>query len=136
METALNLISPVVIALVYIALCSQLPEPTRQKVNALMVAGAGAVYVSGGGMGTWELAFATALTFCAFKGLADYRWIGVAWLLHTAWDVVHHLKGAPIIPAFAHSSFGCAICDPVLAVWMLRGAPAIQTWFATKRVAA
>jgi hypothetical protein len=132
-DTAINLISPVVIAVVYIALCSLLPEPTRQKFNALMIAGAGAVYTSGGGMGAWELAFGAVLTFCAYKGLTDYRWIGLAWLLHTAWDVVHHVKGAPIIPAFEHSSLGCALCDPILAVWMFRGAPAIQTWLTPKR---
>jgi hypothetical protein len=62
-DTAINLISPVVIAVVYIALCSLLPEPTRRKFNALMIAGAGAVYTSGGGMGAWELAFTAVLTF-------------------------------------------------------------------------
>lgn len=49
----------------------------------------------------------------------------MGWLLHTGWDVVHHLEGAPIIPELAHSSYGCAICDPVLAVWMFLGAPSI-----------
>ncbi|WP_443065620.1 DUF6010 family protein [Streptomyces sp. NBC_00557] len=34
---------------------------------------------------------------------------------------MHRLKGHPIIP-FAHdSSFGCALCDPVIAVWCLGG---------------
>lgn len=68
MDAAINLISPVIIAVGCIALCSLLPEPTRQKFNALMIAGAGAVYTSGGGMGAWELAFAALLTFCAYKG--------------------------------------------------------------------
>ncbi|MGW2319158.1 DUF6010 family protein [Streptomyces sp. NPDC001233] len=86
-----------------------------------MVAGAGAAYLSGGGLGGWEFAFTAVATFDACKGLDSWAWIGVGWLLHTAWDVVHHLKGHPIIP-FAHdSSFGCALCDPVIAVWCLGG---------------
>jgi len=43
----------------------------------------------------------------------------------TAWDLVHHVRGHPIIP-FAHdSSLGCAICDPVIAVWCLAGGPSV-----------
>jgi hypothetical protein len=104
-------------------------EPARQKFNAVMLADAGAAYLSGGALGYWwELAFTAVVTFCAFTGLANYTWLGVGWLLHTGWDIVHHLKGAPIIPALSHSSFGCAICDLVIAVWMFRGAPPINTW--------
>jgi hypothetical protein len=45
--------------------------------------------------------------------------------MHTCWDVLHYLKGHPILP-FAHSSsLGCAICDPVIAVWCLRGGPSL-----------
>lgn len=128
MSTVIGVIAPVFVGLAFIALCSQVPEPARQKLNAVMVAGAGAAYLSGGAMGAWEIAFTALVTFCAFKGLRGYPWLGVAWLLHAAWDVVHHLKGAPIIPAFDHSSFGCAICDPVIALWLFRGAPPIQTW--------
>ncbi len=88
---------------------------------------AGAAYLSGGALGLWELVFTAVVTFCAYKGLTNYTWLGVGWLLHTCWDVVHHLKGAPIIPALSHSSFGCAICDPVIALWMFRGAPPLPT---------
>lgn len=125
MSTVLSVVAPVLGGLTYIALASLLPEPTRQKVNAVMVAGAGAAYISGGAFGLWELAFTAAVTFCAYKGLANYAWLGTGWLLHTGWDILHHLKGAPIIPELAHSSFGCAICDPVIAIWMFRGAPSI-----------
>jgi len=50
----------------------------------------------------------------------------VAWLLHAAWDTLHYLRGAPIIPFLSHSSFGCAICDPVIAIWCLRGGPSVR----------
>jgi hypothetical protein len=121
----LSVVAPVVMGLVYIALASLLPEPARQRFNALMVAGAGAAYISSGGLGLWELAFAALMTFCAYRGLTNYTWLGVGWLLHTGWDIVHHLRGTPIIPELSHSSFGCAICDPVIAVWLFLGAPSI-----------
>ncbi|MDQ1016325.1 hypothetical protein QFZ43_002874 [Streptomyces afghaniensis] len=76
-------------------------------------------------MGGWEFPFTVLLTYVAFRGLESWTWIGIGWLLHTAWDIVHHVKGNPIIP-FAHtSSLGCAICDPVIALWCLRGGPSL-----------
>ena len=136
MTAALGVVGPVVVGLVYIALASLLPEPTRQQVNAVVLAGAGAAYISGGSLGLGELAFTTVVTVCAFRGLTDYRWLGVGWLLHTAWDVVHHVRGAPIIPELAHSSYGCAICDPVIAIWLFLGAPSAwagSTWTRWRR---
>ena len=56
--SVVDVVAPVLVGLVYIALASALPEPARQRVNALMVAGAGAAYISGGGFGLWELAIA------------------------------------------------------------------------------
>jgi hypothetical protein len=124
----LDIVAPIVVGLVYITLASLVAEPARQKLNAVVVAGAGAAYISGGALGLWELAFTSVVAFCAFRGLTDYRWLGIGWLLHTCWDVVHHLKGAPIIPELAHSSFGCAVCDPVIAIWLFRGAPTVRVW--------
>jgi hypothetical protein len=92
---------------------------------ATMIAGAGAAYLSGGGFGRWEFVFTTALTYCAYKGLGSYRFVGLGWLLHTGWDILHHLYGNPIIPFSATSSLGCAICDPVIAAWCFAGAPSI-----------
>jgi Family of unknown function (DUF6010) len=120
-----NVVAPVVVGLVYIVVVSVVPAPAHQRVNAVVLAGAGAAYISGGSLGLGELAFTTVVTFCAYRGLTTYAWLGVGWLLHTAWDVVHHLRGDPIIPELQHSSFGCAICDPVIAVWMFLAAPSI-----------
>lgn len=114
-------IAPVGIGLVYALLMSLFREPHRRTVNALMIAGAGAAYLSGGGMGGWEFAFTALLTYVAFRGLTSWNWIGIGWLLHTAWDVVHHLKGHPIVPFEHGSSMGCAICDPVIALWCFAG---------------
>jgi hypothetical protein len=68
-------------------------------------------------------AFAVAGSVVAFKGLRDARFIGVAWLMHSAWDLVHHFFGNAIWPFMETSSFGCCICDVVIAAWFLAGAP-------------
>ncbi|MGV9244184.1 DUF6010 family protein [Streptomyces sp. NPDC003710] len=119
-------VTPVVIGVLYALLNSVLREPHRRRFNALMIAGAGAVYISGGGLGGWEFAFTALLTYVAYRGLESWTFIGIGWLLHTAWDVVHHLKGSPVIPFGHDSSLGCAICDPVIALWCLRGGPSLR----------
>jgi hypothetical protein len=126
--TMIELISPLVVALIFITLCSLFKEPNRRNFSALLIAGAGAAYLNGGLLG-WEFVFCNVMTGVAYFGLKDYRLIGIGWLLHTAWDTVHHLYGTPIVPFAPLSSFGCMICDPVLALWYFRGAPSIFTWF-------
>ncbi len=117
--------APVAIGLIFITLASLLKEPARQKFMAVMIAGAGAAYLSAFAMGFWEFAFTTAVTYCAYRGLESYNWIGFGWLLHTGWDVAHHLSGNPLLPFSALSSLGCAICDPVVALWCFAGAPSL-----------
>lgn len=119
---AVDVFGPVVVALVFILLMSLLKEPARRRFNAVFVAGAGAAYL-GAGLGPWELVLPTLVTFCAYRGLNSYRFIGLAWLLHTAWDVLHHLYATPILPFVPTSSAGCAVCDPVLALWFFANAP-------------
>jgi hypothetical protein len=118
----MNVLGPVVVALVFISLVSLFDEPNRRSFNAIFVAGAGAAYLSGG-FGVWEFVFLAVVTFCAYRGLRSYRFIGAGWLLHTGWDVLHHLYGNPIVPFVPDSSLGCAICDPVIAFWCFAGAP-------------
>jgi Family of unknown function (DUF6010) len=117
----------VVIAVVFILGMSRVPEPARQQFNALFVAGAGSVYFSGG-FGPWEFVLPTVVTACAWFGLRWYPAIGLAWLAHTVFDVLHHLWGAPIIAMAPTSSFGCAVCDPLLAIWFFAGAPTLGRW--------
>jgi hypothetical protein len=119
-------VAPVLVGLLYIFVMSALREPARRRFNAIMIAGAGAAYLSSSrGFGAWELVFTAAVTYCAYRGLDSYAWIGVAWLLHAGWDLLHYFKGAPILPFAGHSSLGCAICDPVIALWCLRGGPSL-----------
>jgi len=72
-----DLVAPVVVALVFIALVSLIREPYRREFNAIMVAGAGAAYL-GAGLGPWEFAYTTVATYLAFRGLRSYIFIGIA----------------------------------------------------------
>ncbi|WP_298732956.1 DUF6010 family protein [uncultured Chitinophaga sp.] len=121
--TMLNGGIAVVIAMIYILLSSLIKEPERQKFNAIMVGGAGAAYLSGG-LGGWEFAYCSVAAFIAYKGLRHYYFIGIGWIMHSCWDIVHHLYGNPIVPFSPSSSAGCAVCDAVLALWFFLGAPA------------
>jgi hypothetical protein len=126
--TFVSALAALAIALTFIAIMSLVKEPDRQKINAILIAGAGAVYWSGG-LGIWEFIFGSLMLFVAFKGLKYYYFIGIGWLLHTAWDVLHHLYGNPIVYLEPSSSAGCAVCDPILALWFFYGAPSIFDLF-------
>jgi Family of unknown function (DUF6010) len=127
-----DIFGPIIVALVYVSLSSLLKEPNRRNFNAIMIAGAGAAYLNGG-FGIWEFAFTVVVTFCAYQGLRSYTFIGIGWLLHTGWDVLHHLYGTPIVPFVPTSSLGCAICDPVIAVWCFAGAPSVFDLFRRRK---
>jgi hypothetical protein len=117
-----HVFGPILVAIAYIWACSFFREPNRRNFNAIMIAGAGAAYLNGG-FGPWEFVFTVAVTYCAYRGLHSYNLIGIGWLLHTCWDIMHHLYGNPIVPFVPGSSLGCAICDPVIAAWCFAGAP-------------
>lgn len=121
---AADYFGPVIGALVFVLLMSFVREPARRNFNAIFVGGAMGAYISGG-LGTWELLFAAIGSFVAYQGLRSYRFIGVAWLMHSAWDLVHHFFGNPIWPFAELSSFGCFIFDAVIAAWFLAGAPSV-----------
>jgi len=114
-------VGPVVGGMVFVFLMSLLKEPTRRNFNAIFVAGAMGAYISGG-LGLWELPFAVVGSVVAFRGLRAPRFIGVAWVMHSAWDLAHHFFGNPIWPFMQTSSFGCCICDAVIAAWFFAGA--------------
>ena len=123
----LDALGPALGAVVFVLAMSLVREPARQRFNAIFVAGAGSAYLNGG-LGLWEFPFIAVATAAAYLGLRSYRYIGIAWLLHTAWDVVHHLYGQPIWPWQPLSSFGCAVLDALIALWFLAGAPSVYAW--------
>lgn len=125
--------APVAAAALFALAMSSVREPARRHINALLVAGAAGAYL-GSGLGPWELVFPALALPVAYLGLRSHRFIGVAWLMHAAWDVVHHLIGHPIWPFMPASSHGCAIFDSAIALWFLAGAPSLLT--AVRRSAA
>ncbi len=125
----LQYVAPVLIGGIFVGLAGLIEEPARQKFMAVMIAGAGAAYLSAFGMGYWEFGFTAVVTYCAYRGLTSYGFISLGWLLHTAWDIAHHILGSPLLPFSGTSSLGCAICDPVIALWCFMGAPSlIKIW--------
>ncbi|MEU7749191.1 DUF6010 family protein [Nonomuraea sp. NPDC049158] len=121
----MSIFMPILIGLIAVSLISLIPEPHRRRANAVVVAGAGAAYLSGGGLGYWEFVLPVVMSYVAYRGLESWTFIGIGWLLHTVWDVLHHLQGSPLLPFAADSSFGCAICDPVIALWCFAGGPSV-----------
>jgi len=115
-------VGPVGGAVVFIVIMASVREPARRNLNAVVVAGAGGVYMSGG-FGLWELLYAAVAVTVAYAGLRSYRAIGLAWLMHAGWDLLHHLYGNAIWPFMPTSSFGCMLLDSVIALWFLAGAP-------------
>lgn len=118
-------VGPALGALVFVAGMSLVAEPTRRTLNAIVLAGASGVYLSGG-FGVWELTYPVIGAAIAFHGLRSYRFIGAGWLLHAAWDIAHHLWGSPIWPFMPSSAFGCMIFDVMIASWFLVGAPSFS----------
>jgi Family of unknown function (DUF6010) len=121
---AMDYIGPAIGALVFLLLMSFVREPQRRTFNAIVVAGAGGVYLSGG-LGPWELLYPAVATPFAYFGLRSYRHIGIAWLMHSSWDFVHHMWGNPIWPFMPTSSFGCVVFDTLIAMWFLADAPTL-----------
>ena len=130
---AADYLGPAFGAVVFVILMSLVKEPARRKLNAVFVGGAMGAYINGG-LGAWELVFATAGVAVAYLGLRSHRFIGMAWLMHSAWDLVHHLFGNAIWPFMQTSSFGCMIFDAAIAVWFLAGAPSWLSICAAVRV--
>ena len=130
---ARQILAPLLVSVFYVGIMSVLTERARRRLSALIIAGAGGVYF-GAGFGPWEVAFCIPMFWLAYRGLDDYRYVGVGWILHTIWDVLHHLYGRPILPFVPLSSFGCAICDTGLAVWYWMRAPALRSRCATPLV--
>lgn len=120
----MDFVGPVISAGLFVLIMSLVREPARRTFNAILVAGACGVYLSGG-FGVWELLYPVLATPVAYLGLRSYRFIGLAWLIHAGWDLPHHLWGHPIWPFMPTSSFGCLIFDTMIAVWFLAGAPSL-----------
>jgi hypothetical protein len=123
---------PVVGAVIFVLIMSLVTEPTRRSLNAILVAGASGVYLSGG-LGPWELLYPAITVPIVYRGLRSYRFIGFAWIMHSCWDLVHHFWGNPIWPFLPTSSFGCMIFDALIALWFFAGTPSILAFASHKQ---
>lgn len=116
-------VGPVIAALVFIVIMSRLKEPARRNYNAILLAGAGGAYMNGG-LGYWELAYAALATgVIGYLALRRYYFLGLGWLMHAGWDVLHHLYGEPLWRFMPTSSFGCMLFDTLIAIWFMADAP-------------
>jgi Family of unknown function (DUF6010) len=129
---AADYIGPAVAAGIFVLVMSRVTEPTRRTLNTILAAGAAGAYLSGG-FGPWELLYPAIATPIVYFGLRSYPLIGLAWLMHSGWDLAHHFWGNPIWPFMPTSSFGCLIFDALIAVWFLAGAPTIPVPWPRKR---
>jgi uncharacterized protein DUF6010 len=127
----MDYVGPLIAAGVFVFVMSMVKEPARRSFNAILVAGASGAYLSGG-FGVWELLYPAIAMPVLYRGLRSYRFIGVAWLMHSCWDIAHHLWGNPIWPFMPTSSFGCMIFDAAIAVWFIAGAPSPWTFAAAQ----
>jgi hypothetical protein len=118
----MDYIGPMIGGGAFVLIMSLVREPARRTFNAVFIAGASGVYLSGG-FGVWELLYPAIALPVVYLGLRSYRFIGLAWLMHAAWDLPHHFWGHPIWPFMPTSSFGCVIFDTLVAVWFFAGAP-------------
>jgi hypothetical protein len=113
-----DLAKAAVFAAAFVGLTLLVPERKRRAASAIVVAGAATMYANNG-LGALEVPYAIAALYVAYRGLASYRWIGVAWLMHATWDLVHCLNGQEMLGLVPHSSLGCALSDPLIALWFL-----------------
>ncbi len=114
---------------------SRVPEPARRTFNAIFVTGTRGAYLNGG-FGRWELVYPLLAMPVVYAELRSYRFIGLAWIMHAAWDLAHHLWGNPIWPFMPTSSWGCMIFDSLIALWFLAGAPSLWSTKLLNRVKA
>jgi Family of unknown function (DUF6010) len=122
--TFANIILALILFPIFITIMSLLKEPLRQKINAGLIAVAGGAYINAGLM-PFDQLFNVLLVFIAYKGLQNYKFIALGWLLHTCWDIVHHFYGKPIDITIPDSTNVCAFFDVFIAIWFYYGAPSV-----------
>jgi len=126
--SAADFYGPAIGALCFVLIMSRVPEPMRRTLNAVLVAGTCGTYLNGG-FGIWELIYPVLATPVVYLALRSYRLVGVAWLMHAAWDLPHHLWGNPIWPFHANLVLGLSDLRHAQRNLVLRRRTrAIRTW--------
>jgi hypothetical protein len=107
----MDYVGPAIGAVLFVTIMSLVNEPVRRTLNAVLVAGSCGVYLSGG-FGVWELLYALLATPIVYLGLRSYRFIGIAWLMHAAWDLPHHFWGTRFGPSCLHRHLDVRFSTP------------------------
>jgi hypothetical protein len=129
--TVANFILAIILAPIFITIMSLIKEPLRQKINAGLLAVAGGAYINAGIM-PFDQMFNVLLVIISYKGLQNYKYIALGWILHTFWDIVHHFYGNSIDPSIPSSTNVCAFFDVFIATWFYFGAPSIFDFIKNK----
>jgi hypothetical protein len=93
-----SVVLAVVLAFIFIAVSSAIKEPNRRNFMAIMIGGAGAACLSGGGLGKWEFVFHGRgdVLRLPWASLVSFHWAGL--------DFAHDLGSrAPFQRASNHS---------------------------------
>jgi hypothetical protein len=123
--TAIGILAGLIIPAIWICSFSAVSEPQRRQVNCILVGLAASTY-GNHSFGLIESAGTITVLTLGILGLHNYRWLGAAWLVHTGLDIAHHLVSDPMFRYFPASSLGCAVTDPILALWFFAEAPDIR----------
>lgn len=115
----IRLLPPALAGLLFVAVLARITEPVRHRILAVTAAGFSTLYVAGG-LGPWELLYMVPAAYVAYRALTSYRFVALAWLMHPVWDLVHHIAGQPLWAWAPGSSLGCAVFDPIVALWAWR----------------
>ena len=121
----IGILAGLIIPAIWICSFSVVAEPQRRQVNCILVGLAASTY-GNHSFGSIEAAGTVTVLTLGILGLRDYRWLGAAWLVHAGLDIAHHLVSDPMFRYFPASSLGCAVTDPILALWFFVGAPDIR----------
>lgn len=114
----------VLFAIAFVLVVGAIKEPIRQKAMAIMLAMAGGMFAY---PPYAELGFlwGVGIAVCGYFGLRSYKFIGIGWILHGVWDTFRYSQDAGLVGMGPHSSLGCAVFDPMIALWFFLGAPSV-----------
>lgn len=121
---AQHLVTNGIYAILFAAVVGILKEPARQKSMAILIAMAGGLFAVEP-FAELGFCFGALIAVCGYFGLKWYPSIGIGWILHACWDTVRYFNDAGLVGQEPHSSLGCAIFDPMIAVWFFFGAPSV-----------
>ena len=115
------------VAIAFAVLVGRLPEEARLRLSAIGLAVAAGVYVVFAVVaeaGEWvgiEIVVAITFSMIAFASARSPLLLGLAWALHTGWDVVHMEALAGSVAPIWYPPF-CIAFDVALSAYLIHAA--------------